>query len=216
MIKIIVFIATSIAISLNAQATKKTLKNSNKKFSANRTILNTQQKHKNLQRVIKIEVLNSGDWTKFEENSLWRFVKINDGNLLQILNTENGILRISENTMNTQNWKDENGNFSFRSISEPYKISQEFVNAKNDKTGNRNLLVEKEIYETNPPIPSVSFLIYTYSKEKNVLNNNLAKTINIYSENQLIKTFTFRYDDLKQIGGISVDKFNVINGDLKK
>ena len=125
-------------------------------------------------------------------------------------------MRISENTMNTQNWKDENGNFSFRSISEPYKISQEYVNTNNDKTGNRNLLVEKEIYETTAPISSLSFQIYTYSKEKNILNNNLAKTINIYSENQLIKTFTFKYDDLMQIGGISVDKFNFTSSETKK
>ena len=216
MFKVIVLFTTSIAISLNAQATKKTLKNSNKKFSANRTTLNTQQKDKNLQRVIKIEVINSGEWTKFEENSLWRFVKINDGNLSQILNTEDGILSISENTMNTQNWKDENGNFSFRSISEPYKISQEYVNTKNDKTGNRNLLVEKEIYETNAPISLLSFQIYTYSKEKNILNNNLEKTINIYSENQLIKTFKYSFEDLMKIGGISVENFIVESNESKK
>lgn len=216
MFKIIVLITTSIVISLNAQTTKKTSKYSNKKNSANLTTINTQQKNKNLQRVIKIEIINSGDWTKFEENSLWRFVKINDGNLSQILNTEDGSLSISENTMNTQNWKDENGNFSFRSISEPYKISQEYVNTKNDKTGKRNLLVEKEIYETTAPISSLSFHIYTYSKEKNISNKNLSKEINIYSENQLIKTFKYLFEDLMKIGGISVENFKLESTESKK
>lgn len=216
MFKILLLFTASIAISLDAQSTKNNFKNSNKKISANRKTLTTQQNNKNLQRVIKIDIINSGDWTKFEENSLWRFVKINDGNLSKILNTEDGILRLSENTMNTQNWKDENGNFSFRSISEPYKISQEYVNAKDNKTGNRNLLVEKEIYETTSPISSLSFQIYTYSKEKNISNSNLSKTINIYSENQLIKTFTFKYEDLMQIGGISVNQLNITNSETKK
>lgn len=216
MFKVIVLFAASIATSLNAQAIKKTSKYSNKKNSANLTTLNTQQKNKNLQRAVKIEIINIGDWKKFEENSFWRFVKINDGNLSQILNTDGGIIRLSENTMNTKNWKDENGNFSFRSISEPYKISQEYVNMKNDKTGNKNLLVEKEIYETTAPISSLSFHIYTYSKEKNISNKNLSKEINIYSENQLIKTFKYSFEDLMKIGGISVENFKLESTESKK
>ena len=210
MFKILLLFTASIAISLDAQSTKNNFKNSNKKISANRKTLTTQQNNKNLQRVIKIDIINSGAWTKFEENSLWRFVKINDGNLSQILNTEDGSLSISENTMNTQNWKDENGNFSFRSISEPYKISQEFTGSKNEKGQYRNTLIEKEIYETTTPISSFSFKIYTYPKNDNSnVKKELSKIINIYSENKLIQSFSYTNDELLKLGGISINNLEV-------
>ncbi|MFC6269466.1 hypothetical protein [Frigoriflavimonas asaccharolytica] len=206
--KIILLFSTAIAISLNAQV--------NKIFTNYKASINKQQ-NKNLQRVIKIEIINIGNWTNFEENSFWRFVKINDGNLSQILNTDSGIIRLSENTMNTQNWKDENGNFSFRSISEPFKISQEYISAKNEKNKNKNALVEKEIYETTAPISSFTFKIYTYLKDNTIENDkDLSKTINVYSENQLIKTFTYSFEDLMKIGGISIENYKLESTESKK
>ena len=206
--KIILLFSTAIVISLNAQVNK---------ISTNYKASINKQQNKNLQRVIKIEIINTGDWKNFEENSFWRFVKINDGNLSQILNTDNGIMRLSENKMSTQNWKDENGNFSFRSISEPFKISQEYISVKNEKNQNKNALVEKEIYETTAPISSFTFKIYTYLKD-NVIENDkdLSKTINVYSENQLIKTFRYPFEDLMNIGGISIENYKLESTESKK
>ena len=49
--------------------------------------------------------------------------------------------------MGDNNWRDENGNFSFRSISEPLKISQEFINKKNRFNGLEFIISIPEIYK---------------------------------------------------------------------
>ena len=205
-----------IGVSLHAQTNKRTPKSSQSKIVSKnqKSNFSSTEKDKRIQsqKKITIEIINNGDWDKFEENTFWRFVKINDRNFSQVLNTEGGILRISENTMNTQNWKDENGNFSFRSISEPFKISQEFTGSKNEKGQYRNTLIEKEIYETNAPISSFSFKIYTYPKNDNSnAKKELSKIINIYSENKLIQSFSYTYDELIKLGGISIDNLEVGN-----
>ena len=58
-------------------------------------------------------------------------MKVNDGNFDQIINSDN--LDLIANSSHTNNWKDENGNVSFRSVSEPLKMSQEFNGKKNEK-----------------------------------------------------------------------------------
>ena len=216
MFKYILFSSIFIGASLTAQSTKRILKKSQSKNIAKNKDSNFSLADKDKliqsQKKITVEIINNGDWEKFEENSFWRFVKINDGNFSEVLNTENGVLRISENAMKTKNWKDENGNFSFRSISEPYKISQEFTGSKNDKGQNRNTLIEKEVYETTTPISSFSFKIYTYPKNNNSNEKKeLSKIINIYSENKLIQSFSYTYDELLKLGGISIDKLEVGN-----
>ena len=116
----------TLGISFHAQKQKQTLK---KKTS---TIANDSknQKSNKSQQNIKVKIINSGDWKQYEQTSWWRIVKRNDKNLSQILNLDNSQLHISESAMGNNNWRDENGNFSFRSISEPLKISQEFINKK--------------------------------------------------------------------------------------
>ncbi len=83
------------------------------------------------QKIVKIEIINKGDWDQLEEISWFRFVKVNDGNFHQIINSDN--LDLIANSSHTNNWKDENGNVSFRSVSEPLKISQKFNGNRNRK-----------------------------------------------------------------------------------
>lgn len=112
--------------------------------------------------------------------------------------------------MGNNNWRDENGNFSFRSISEPLKISQEFINKKNEKGENRDSVAENEALETTAPISSLSFKILLHPKDnKAVTSKDIAKTITIFSDGQLVKTLIYSYDDLVQKGGISIENFNV-------
>lgn len=196
----------TLGVTFHAQKHKQILK---KKVS---TIVNnaTNQNSIKSQQNIKVEIINSGDWNQYEQTSWWRIVKVNDGNLSQILNLDNSQLQISENAMGTNNWKDEIGNFSFRSISESLKISQEFINKKNEKGENRDSIAEMEEFESVAPISSFSFKIFVHPKD-NVAGTSkeIAKTINIYSEGQLIKTMIYSYDDLVKNRGISIENFNV-------
>ena len=196
----------TLGVSFHAQKQKQTLK---KKTS---TIVNNakNQKSNKSQQNIKVEIVNSGDWNQYEQSSWWRIVKRNDKNLSQILNLDNSQLQISESAMGNNNWRDENGNFSFRSISEPLKISQEFINKKNEKGENRDSVAENEAFETTAPISSLSFKIFLHPKNNKAdLSKNITKTISFYSDGQLIKTMIYSYDDLVLKGGFSVDNFNV-------
>ena len=196
----------TLGVSFHAQKQKQTLK---KKTS---TIANDSknQKSNKSQQNIKVEIINSGDWTQYEQTSWWRIVKQNDKNLTPILNLDNFQLQISESAMGNNNWRDENGNFSFRSISEPLKISQEFINKKNEKGENRDSVAENEVFETTAPISSFSFKIFLHPKNNKAdLSKDITKTINIYFDDQLIETLNYSYDDLVQKGGISKENFNV-------
>lgn len=160
------------------------------------------------QKILKIEIINEGDWDQLKEISWFRFVKVNDGNFDQIINSEN--LDLVANSVQTNNWKDENGNVSFRSVSEPLKISQEYNGKKNEKGQLSTPLTQTEIYETTAPIFSFSFQIYTHRKDNNpAMSTDLLKTINIYADNKLIKTFNYAYADLRKVSGISLKNFNV-------
>lgn len=196
----------TLGVSFHAQKQKQTLKKNTS------TIANDSknQKSNKSQQNIKVEIINSGDWTQHEQTSWWRIVKQNDKNLTPILNLDNSQLQISESAMGNNNWRDENGNFSFRSISEPLKISQEFINKKNEKGENRDSVAENEAFETTSPISSLSFKIFLHPKNnKAVTSKDITKTINFYSDGQLIKTLIYSYDDLVQKGGVSVDNFDV-------
>lgn len=166
------------------------------------------------QKIFKIQIINEGDWEKLNQISWFRFVKVNDGNFEQILNTENSGLELVSNSIQTNNWKDENGNVSFRSISEPLKISQEFTSAKNEKGELKSSMPENEIFETTSPVSSFYFQIYTSRKDNNpTIKTELSKKINIYAEGNLIKSLNYTYADLTKIGGISLKNFQV--GDLE-
>ena len=195
----------TLGVSFHAQKQKQTLKKTTS------TIANDSknQESNKSQQNIKVEIINSGDWNQYEQTSWWQIVKRNDKNLSQILNLDNSQLQISESAMGNNNWRDENGNFSFRSISEPLKISQEFINKKNEKGENRDSVAENEAFETTAPISSLSFKILLHPKDnKAVTSKDITKTINFYSDGQLIKTMIYSYDDLVQKGGVSVDNFN--------
>ena len=160
------------------------------------------------QKIVKIEIINEGDWDQLKEISWFRFVKVNDGNFDQIINSDN--LDLIANSSHTNNWKDENGNVSFRSISEPLNISQEFTSAKNEKGELKSSMPENEIFETTSPVSSFSFLIYTSRKDNNpTIKTELSKTINIYADGKLIKSLIYTYADLTKIGGISLKNFQV-------
>ena len=204
--KFLLFAFFTLGVSFHAQKQKQTLK---KKTS---TIVNNakNQKSNKSQQNIKVEIVNSGDWKQYEQTSWWRIVKRNDKNLSQILNLDNSQLQISESAMGNNNWRDENGNFSFRSISEPLKISQEIINKKNEKGENRDSVAENEALETTAPISSLSFKILLHPKDNKAdTSKKITKTISFFSDGQLIKTMIYSYDDLVLKGGVSVDNFNV-------
>ena len=210
----------SILIVGNFFAQKNKIQLSNNSKISNQAISKNGQKSKSSedvkkdliksQKILKIEIINEGDWEKLNQISWFRFVKVNDGNFEQILNTENSGLELVSNSIQTNNWKDENGNVSFRSISEPLNISQEFTSAKNEKGELKSSMPENEIFETTSPVSSFSFLIYTSRKDNNpTIKTELSKTINIYADGKLIKSLIYTYADLSKIGGISLKNFQV-------
>ena len=216
--KAIIFGSLLIVGNFFAQKNKIQLSN-NSKFS-NQAISKNGQKSKSSedvkkdliksQKILKIEIINEGDWEELNQISWYRFVKVNDGNFEQILNTENSGLESVSNSIQTNNWKDENGNVSFRSISEPLNISQEFTSAKNEKGELKSSMPENEIFETTSPVSSFSFQIYTSRKDNNpTIKTELSKTINIYADGKLIKSLIYTYADLSKIGGISLKNFQV-------
>lgn len=143
------------------------------------------------QKKLKIEIINNGDWEKYNEICWFRFVKVNDGDLKQIVNTDSTNIEVETNTMGTENWKDGNGGFNFTSISDLMTISQEFVSKRNEKGKLLNPLKATEIFETMTPVLSFLSKIYTHKKEHSIVNAaNLSKTVNIYSDGQLVKTYT--------------------------
>lgn len=193
----------------DAEIAKQVFSKYNKKEKSPEEVKNELTKS---QKILKIEIINEGDWDKLKEVSWFRFVKVNNGIFEPLINSEN--LNLVANFGSTNNWKDENGNISFRLISEPLKISQEYSSKKNEKGQLNTPLSANEIYETSAPVSSFSFQIYTYRKDNNpAIPTNLTKTINIYENNILVKTSTYSFEDLKKVGGISVKNFNV--GELK-
>lgn len=216
--KAIIFGSLLIVGNFFAQKNKIQLSNNSK--ISNQAISKNGQKSKSSdeakkdliksQKILKIEIINEGDWEELNQISWFRAVKVNDGNFEQILNTENSGLELVSNSIQTNNWKDENGNVSFRSISEPLKISQEFTSAKNEKGQLKTSMPENEIFETTSPVSSFSFLIYTSRKDNNpTIKTELSKTINIYADGKLIKSLNYTYADLTKIGGISLKNFHV-------
>ena len=210
----------SILIVGNFFAQKNKIQLSNNSKISNQAISKNGQKSKSSedvkkdliksQKILKIEIINEGDWEELNQISWFRFVKVNDGKFEQILNTENSGLELVSNSNQTNNWKDENGNVSFRSISEPLNISQEFTSAKNEKGELKSSMPENEIFETTSPVSSFSFLIYTSRKDNNpTIKTELSKTINIYADGKLIKSLIYTYADLSKIGGISLKNFQV-------
>ena len=220
--KAIIFGSLLIVGNFFAQKNKIQLSNNSK--ISNQAISKNGQKSKSSedvkkdliksQKILKIEIINEGDWEELNQISWFRFVKVNDGKFEQILNTENSGLELVSNSNQTNNWKDENGNVSFRSISEPLNISQEFTSAKNEKGELKSSMPENEIFETTSPVSSFSFLIYTSRKDNNpTIKTELSKTINIYADGKLIKSLIYTYADLSKIGGITLKNFQV--GDVE-
>ena len=214
----------SLLIVGNFFAQKKKIQLSNSSKITNQVISKNGQKLKSAdqikkeliksQKILKIEIINEGDWEELNQISWFRFVKVNDGNFEQIVDIENSDLDLVANSIQTNNWKDENGNVSFRLISEPIKISQEFTSAKNEKGELKSSMPENEILETTSPVSSFSFQIYTSRKDNNPkIKTELSKKINIYADGKLIKSLIYTYADLTKIGGISLKNFQV--GDVE-
>ena len=186
-----------------------------KAFSKHQDIENRKLKEEKMnlvkaQRNLKIEILNDGDWDKFSQVVWFRIVKVNNGNLEQIINTDHTDISVVTNLMGTNNWKDEYGGYNFTTISNLMKISQEFKSNKNEKGEIKSALKPVEIYETTEPVLYFSFKIYTH-QEKNAPTSSsvLTKTINIYSGNQIIKTFKYSLNELQKIEGVSLRDFKM-------
>ena len=179
----------------------------NKKFEAEKADLIK------FQRKLKIEIINEGETEKLNQMFWLKVVKVNDGKFEQIIKTDSTKTEIKRN-YDKSIWRDEAGGILFERYN-PMKISQEYVSAKNSKGINETDIENKEIYETTNPVYSFSLRIYTHRKDFNAMaKTNFSKIINVYSEDKLIKTYTFTFDDLKKLEGIQILDFKL--DDLKK
>lgn len=179
----------------------------NKKFEAEKADLIK------FQRKLKIEIINEGETEKLNQIFWLKVVKVNDGKFEQIIKTDSTKTEIKRN-YDKSIWRDEAGGILFERYN-PMKISQEYVSAKNNKGINETDIENKEIYETTNPVYSFSLRIYTHRKDFNAMaKTNFSKIINVYSEDKLIKTYTFTFDDLKKLEGIQILDFKL--DDLKK
>lgn len=165
------------------------------------------------QRKLKIEIINEGETEKLNQMFWLKIVKVNDGKFGQIIKTDSPKIEIKQN-YDKSIWRDEAGGILFEGYN-PMLISQEYYSAKNDKGINQTDILYKEIYESANPVYSFSLRIYTHRKDYNALEKtNFTKFINIYSDDKLIKTYTFSYEDLKKLEGIQILNFKL--DDLKR
>ena len=162
------------------------------------------------QRKLKIEIVNAGDFEKYNQNMWLGIVKVNNGNLEQIVCKSNTEISVVTNTMGTNNWKDEAGGLNYKSFNELMKISQEFTNYRNEAGISENSLKPIEFIETSEPVLYFSLKIYTHKGgSEQTTSSTLSKTINIYADNQLIKTLKYSLDDLIKAEGVSIRDFKL-------
>ena len=174
----------------------------NKKFEAEKADLIK------FQRKLNIEIINEGETEKLNQIFWLKVVKVNDGKFEQIIKTDSTKTEIKRN-YDKSIWRDEAGGILFEGYN-PMLVSQEYSSAKNDKGVNQSDIQNKEIYESAYPVYSISLRIYTHRKDYNALEKtNFKKIINIYSDDRLIKTYTFSYEDLKKLEGIQILDFKL-------
>lgn len=162
------------------------------------------------QRKLKIEIVNAGDFEKYNQNMWLGIVKVNNGNLEQIVSKSNTEISVVTNTMGTNNWKDEAGGFNYKSFTDLMLISQEFISNRNEAGISANSLKSIEFFETSEHVLYFSLKIYTHkSSSEQSTFPPLSKTINIYADNQLIKTLKYSLDDFIKAEGVSIRDFKL-------
>lgn len=162
------------------------------------------------QRKLKIEIINEGDIEKYNQNIWLRIVKVHNGNLEQIVDTRDKDISVVTNTRGTNNWKDEAGGFNYKSFTDLMLISQEFISNRNEAGISANSLKSIEFFETSEHVLYFSLKIYTHkSSSEQSTFPPLSKTINIYADNQLIKTLKYSLDDLIKAEGVSIRDFKL-------
>ena len=162
------------------------------------------------QRKLKIEIVNAGDFEKYNQNMWLRIVKVNSGNIEQIVSKSNTEISVVTNTMGKNNWKDEAGGFNYKSFTDLMLISQEFISNRNEAGISANSLKSIEFFETSEHVLYFSLKIYTHkSSSEQSTFPPLSKTINIYADNQLIKTLKYSLDDLIKAEGVSIRDFKL-------
>lgn len=160
------------------------------------------------QRKLKIEIINEGETEQLNQMIWLKINKVNDQKFEQAIKTDSTTLEIKTN-FDESIWKDESGGILFEGYN-PLKISQEYFSKKNDESINQTDIQNKEVYETTIPVYSFSLKISTHRKDYNALaNTNFSKTINIYSDDKLIKTYTFSYEELRKLEGIKILDFKL-------
>ena len=163
-----------------------------------------------IQKKLKIEIINEGDIEKYNQNIWLRIVKVNNGNLEQIVDTRDKDISVVTNTRGTNNWKDEAGGFNYKSFTDLMLISQEFISNRNEAGISANSLKSIEFFETSEHVLYFSLKIYTHkSSSEQSTFPPLSKTINIYADNQLIKTLKYSLDDLIKAEGVSIRDFKL-------
>ena len=163
-----------------------------------------------IQKKLKIEIINEGDIEKYNQNIWLRIVKVNNGNLEQIVSKSNTEISVVTNTMGKNNWKDEAGGFNYKSFTDLMLISQEFISNRNEAGISANSLKSIEFFETSEHVLYFSLKIYTHkSSSEQRTFPPLSKTINIYADNQLIKTLKYSLDDLIKAEGVSIRDFKL-------
>lgn len=160
------------------------------------------------QRKLKIEIINEGEIEMLNQMIWLKIIKVNDQKHEQLVKTDSTTLEIKTN-FDKSIWKDENGGILFEGYN-PLKISQEYFSKTNDDGINQTDIQNKEVYETIIPVYSFYLKISTHRKDYNALaNTNFYKTINIYSDDKLIKTYNFSYEELMKLEGIQILDFKL-------
>lgn len=170
-----------------------------------------------VQKKVKIEVINYGDWSEFKQSIDFKFIKINNNNFEPILDINKLDSFIIIERFNSKNkW---NGGISnmlgiySNDFSDYLKINQEYQSRFIDSY---NIpLKNVEIYETMDSISEFSFNILTFKKNGSSINKfEMSKIINIYINNNLSKTLNYTYKDILSTKGVGLENFKIAEAEL--
>ncbi|MDY3528899.1 hypothetical protein PG593_03775 [Riemerella anatipestifer] len=152
------------------------------------------------EKKIKIEVFNNGDYNDLVQVIYVEFTKVNNGNYSPILKNSENLPHIVIDKNGKEEWKNS-------SNKDALMISQSYTSEDNTNIP----LKEMEIYETTAPISSgVLRISGTYRKDFNHNTpTNLTKTINIYTNDKLLISKDFSFEELEKTGGIVLE-FNAV------
>lgn len=153
------------------------------------------------ERKIRVEITNRGDYNDLIQVLYIGFTKVNNGDFFQILKySENTPNVVIDETYDKVNWRAEGGIIDSRTthISQSYTGPEDAPNIP---------LKEIEVYETTAPVLSgILRIMGTYRKDFDHRNQtNLTKLIKVYSDNKLIVSKEYSFEEVGKTGGITLE-----------